>query len=350
MKKSLVSSLFFLIFLISLIFFAGCFALPVEDPVPQPPMARTLPEVRIIPTLAVARGDVVYFANILTEFVPAHEERLSFAVNGLRVTDIYVTVGDRVQAGDILAALYKPEVEEQLDAVLNREAWIRLQLDQVERQRLRALQEAEITETPVDDSPYLSQLNSLRQELALIRREYDFLHQENELRFVRASIEGVVTTRLPFTEGMVSDTSRVFATVTDQTAFLFRLRGADLSIGDQVSINVNHEPFIAEVVYRAMQDGEGDEDNEIEVYLSIIGDDIYFPVRPTGIVRIVKAEASDVMYIPTTALHQVAGREIVYTLNDLGIRKLREVEVGLIGNESVEIISGLEESELIIVG
>ena len=347
MKK--IYLLFLLLSLLALSL-AGCFALPVEEPLPPPPLMRSLPDVPLVRTMAVARGDVSLYSNVRADFVPVREEGQWFPTWGMRLTGIYVVAGDHVQAGDILAASYIPGVQEQLELALKREESLLLDLDQAERRRSHALQLAESRGEPVDDSPYLARIDAMQRELELVHSEIEFWHQENERRYLRASIDGVVTSRLRFTEDMTTDPRQTVATITDQTVILFRLRGTDLRIGDQKILTISNEPFLTEVVEPQLFGIYPEEGLDDLVYLSLLDGQADLPLRPSAFAHIVEAEVFDVLYVPTDALHQMAGAYIVYTINELGVRKLREVEIGLVGNEAVEIISGLEEGELILVG
>ena len=94
------------LFCVIFVLFAGCFALPLEDTVPPPPVSP-LPQARMLRTTTVTRGDVIRSVNSSALYVPAREERLFFSVADLRVSGVYAEVGDNVQAGDLIATAKK---------------------------------------------------------------------------------------------------------------------------------------------------------------------------------------------------------------------------------------------------
>jgi hypothetical protein len=73
-----------------------------------------------------------------------------------------------------------------------------------------------------------------------------------------------------------------------------------------------------------------------------------FPPRTMGRIHAVFASARDVLYIPSRAVHTVAGQHHVYVLEE-GMRRFRKVEIGLVGTWTTEIVSGLEEGEEVAV-
>ena len=61
-------------------------------------------------------------------------------------------------------------------------------------------------------------------------------------------------------------------------------------------------------------------------------------------VHIVAAEARDVFFVPNLAINRVGDRDFVYVVED-GVRVIRYVEIGIVGNAVSEITSGLYEGE-----
>ena len=63
--------------------------------------------------------------------------------------------------------------------------------------------------------------------------------------------------------------------------------------------------------------------------------------------KIVEEKKENVIVIPTSAIRQYYMVTVVGVLND-GCREDREIKIGLYGDETVEVISGLEEGELVV--
>ncbi len=66
-------------------------------------------------------------------------------------------------------------------------------------------------------------------------------------------------------------------------------------------------------------------------------------------VSYIAAQAEDALYLPSTALRQVDGKPCVYLLDENGLITASPVEIGIVGNGSVQILSGLEEGQQVIL-
>jgi len=76
-------------------------------------MDAARPEVPTVAAAQVAQGDIAQTLTVTAEFRPYQEIELHAKVAGY-VKTINVDVGDRVRAGQLLATLEVPEMEDQL--------------------------------------------------------------------------------------------------------------------------------------------------------------------------------------------------------------------------------------------
>jgi len=345
MRKSL-GVLISMLILTGCILVTGCFALPVEDPIPPPPIAR-VPQARPLRTQVVRRGDVYRYTNVPAIYVQTREERLSFSLEGLRVQGIYVNAGDYVQEGDILATLYWPEITHQYAAALRREELLMLSISQHDTRRAQA----QPGQTFLDG--HQAESDRLSRELYLLHMEIDLLREWYNQLYLRASMDGTIVHVTPFSEGMISDTRNV-VTIVDMTYSVFEIRSNDvvehMSIGDIFTLTINqvpHEAIVADPyelgIDRANTRGH-------EVYLVLLDEEAVLPSRPSATLRFEFDVARDVVYVPVHAVHRTGGREFVYILNEQGIRTIRDVEIGLRSNTAFEIKNGLNEGDVIVLG
>ena len=72
-----------------------------------------------------------------------------------------------------------------------------------------------------------------------------------------------------------------------------------------------------------------------------------FTTSCVGNIHVVLDTAPEVLVVPSRVIHRYEDRTFVFVLED-GLRSLRDVEVGLVGNVYVESISGLEAGEQVI--
>ena len=328
----------------------GCFAFPIEDPVTPLPIAP-VQDARPLRTATVARGDVVRSISPLAFYVSAREERVSFGANGFRILNIYVTAGDYVQEGDVIATLYKPRVQGDLRAALRLEEWLRLDLSHLNTRHSHALSEARRTGIPFDDVLFGLERTRLEGELALLLAEIEYLNYENEQRYLRSPMDGNIVQVMTFTEGMLSSAATV-AVIVDASYSVFEVRSYEatthMEVGDFFTLNVLGVPYNTVVVdpeelgiHRGTARGH-------EAYLMFVDEAPIFITPPSATLTIVLEVAHDVLYIPVRAVNNAAERTFVFVLNELGVRSIRDVEIGLIGGAYAQIISGLREGELVV--
>jgi hypothetical protein len=70
--------------------------------------------------------------------------------------------------------------------------------------------------------------------------------------------------------------------------------------------------------------------------------------RDFATINVILNISEDALYVPFAAVKRANGRVFAYVLTN-GIRTIRDIEEGLMGNERIEIINGLEEGETVII-
>lgn len=345
MKKLFCALISLAVFLLS-----GCFALPVEEPLLAPPVTA-VPEMRVIRTHTVTRGDVVLSSSPSTTFIPAQQEAMQFPVAGRRIHGVFVSLGDEVQAGDLLAELENPQLLDQLRDMQWEEEWAMLHLSQlIERQTFSQVHGGANS----DGTPYLNERSRLEDELDLLRMRIAYLEGEIDEMQLRAPFDGVISWVMS-TDGILwSRTGQPVVTVSNQDEYIFRLTGPDaqhIVIGETYLLTLSGDTFpavaidIAEegLVLPAQRDA-----NAEDVFFRIVGNE-----KPTIIgsafasVFILHDRVENVIFLPSGHVNIVGDRTFVQVLED-DIIVIRDVEIGLVGNATTEIISGLQEGDLVV--
>ena len=346
-----MKKLFCALILLGVFSLTGCFALPVEE-APLPPPITAVPEARTMRTYTVTRGDVVLSSNPSTTFVPAQQEAMHFTVAGRRIRGVFVSIGDEVKAGDILAELESPYLWDQLRDVQWEEEWAQLHLTQLEERLAfsRTHGGADFNATP-----YNNERTRLQDELELIRRRIVLLENEIDEMLIRAPFDGVVTWVMTFHGIMWSGVGQPVVTVSSQGDYIFRLVGPDaelVNLGEVYELTLSGDVFPA-VVVDAEEEGivlpPQMNPNVEDAFFRIISDE-----KPTIIgsafapVFILQDMVEDVVFVPTMHIHTVGDRTFVHVLED-DVIVIRDVEIGLVGNNSKEILSGLTEGDVIVI-
>jgi len=339
-----------LISLLSLFLLTACFALPTEAPVLPPPTITVL-EAPILSTVAVARGNVQMIAPIPASYMPAREVRLMFDEGDIPLLGIFVANGDPVQEGDIIAALDLPHIQAELEHHESRRTRLTLELRQLEEQHNLALDLAERSGNPADDLHFIRRRADILQEMSVIDMYIVYLRQLDETRYLRAPISGVASRVAGFTVGMYSQANRLIATITDHdyTAFVVRSPMANyMNPGDNYEMTFGGNTFLMQVVDYSEAGFIRNETFPFEAFLVFIDEPPTLAGTAIGQVLVDLGQVDDVLYIPTTALVRAGDdRTFVYVLEN-GLRTVRDVVIGLEGNNEVEIVSGLIEGELVV--
>ncbi|MEJ5203659.1 MAG: hypothetical protein WHV66_15665, partial [Anaerolineales bacterium] len=75
------------------------------------------------------------------------------------------------------------------------------------------------------------------------------------------------------------------------------------------------------------------------------------PLGLSATVEVIHQEVNDALLIPVEALRDLGeGEYAVFVVDSGGKLKLREIEVGLIGDAFVQVTSGLSEGEVVSTG
>ncbi|MCL2201757.1 MAG: hypothetical protein FWB75_07305, partial [Oscillospiraceae bacterium] len=176
----------------------------------------------------------------------------------------------------------------------------------------------------------------------------------NESRHLRATMDGIITSVLIFTEGMLSSAITNVAVISDQdiSAFVVQGRAAeDMHPGDRFEMTLGNEIFTMVVVdpddFGFVRDefaGAG----IAQAFLAFAGAMPSPGFETSGRVHIPLDEVSDALFIPASAVRRYGERTFVYVLND-GLREVRDVQAGLEADGIVEIVHGLSEGEHVIL-
>lgn len=343
--------------LLLILFLTGCFAMPAAPAILPPPIVD-VPEPPQFTTTPVTRGTVTMRTSVqATQHVQQTvTENLAFAEGGHPLMGIFVTIGDTVQAGDIVAALYAPEIDEDLEIYNRRRDRLTLALQQTEERRATALYLAEASGNPVDDLQFIQDRANILAEIAVVDMYLVYLRRLDEARYLRATIDGIVTEAHNFYHGMESVARRTIVVVAEQAGGLddsvFIVRGsgaAYLQPGNyhnMVIDGVSHFMRVVDASYLGIET-VGTLDEAFLVFAD------FPPVlhgRVMGRVELGIEQAENVLIAPTGAIRWVGERSFVYVLEN-GLRTKRNVQTGFVGNvghANTEIVSGLYEGELVI--
>ena len=209
---------------------------------------------------------------------------------------------------------------------------------------------------PTTDTVMRAELNLDQAKLALEEARDNFQAAE-----LRAPFSGVVASVDAIPGEYVGSAPIITLTDLKQPMLKFWVEESDLSglaVGNRVEIvfeALPDETFYGQVI--RVEPALVDIDNTlvVQAWASV---DMTSASRPVTIlkgmnadVEIITAEARDVLLVPIQALRELGeGSYAVFVVQPNGELKLRPVEVGLQDFVNAEIISGLEEGEIVSIG
>lgn len=311
----------------------------------------------------VERGDVALTQPIRCTYTQQDGQEVSFSVTGRRVDKVYVEEGDKVKKGDVLAEFDVENLKDRIEDLEYRIARNEHLLEYAEINEALDISEGwvnylyvnvskEETEKMVSSiqENYSRQREDLQDALELDRMELDVMKQELKNSRVYAGINGMVYGIQNNLEGSTSKEGQVIMTIIDNSKSLFETNAVEYAgyfrEGETVSMTIVSGS--ASGTYELLpynMDGWGD----------VLQFSIYDGPSTTGIVvgtggtmYLTLDSRKNVLYVPKTAVNSADDKYYVYVADEDNMRQIRWVETGLFGDDSVEILSGLEEGEKVI--
>ncbi len=325
--------------------------------------AAVAPQLACVPVAPVIREDLYNQVTIPAEFRPYAEVDLHAKVSGY-VREIKVDFGDRVKAGQLLATLEVPELDDELQSALaaQRRAeadytnahliYDRLSSVNKEHPNLVALQELDTASSK--DLTTAAAIAAAKADVARYKTMVDYTR-------ITAPFDGVITKRYAdpgalIQSGTSSDTQTLpLVRVSDN----YRLRldfpvsvsyVKDIHVGDQVGVRVDSlgDKTFSGIITRTMSKVNEDTrtmTTEIEV------PNLNLELIP-GMYAAVELKVQghrQVLTIPTESI-PAGQRASVYVVNDKDEIEERPVTLGLETPTRYEVVDGLKEGDRVLVG
>ncbi|WP_276355500.1 efflux RND transporter periplasmic adaptor subunit [Cohnella caldifontis] len=318
---------------------AGCSLLPKEESELKPPLVK--PAQENYRTAKVEKGTIVkriagigYLESVSTDIA-------QFTGNGGRIDSIPVQSGDMVKKGDVLVQLIMDGLDIQL-----KEQELAL-----EKARLAWRQAREAGE----DQQRVAEL-----QMELEQMKYERLKQQFDSRILRAKIDGQVTFVESLKEGDPVEAYQTLVTVADPAKLRVALRvdnSADIKdaeVGMAAEVTLGKETVQGKVVQTPSSAPVTMNKDLADRYARTLYVDVAALPKEAEIgssveISIITQKKDNVLQIPRSGLRSYLGRTFVRVLEDG--KRIREIDVeqGLTTSTSVEIMSGLEEGQDVIL-
>jgi len=348
---------FITLFIVITVFLAGCGdgqVIPEAGPTPFPTPVRS--------TFTVERGDIVVETKLGGRVSPLALHTVYFAVDG-QVREVYVTVNDFVKEGQLLGELDKA-MELRANANVTQRAIRRAQID-VEIARLM-LEQYETEERP----QYEIEIQKLRVEQA--QMDFDELMESMGID-PEAAVTDELAAQVAQAQAFAPAGGTVIAAVVtgrnvSPTTPAFVLGDpdkleviADLPAGDaEVREMFEGMPVTVIVDAKAGVEIKGtirqlpspygtgvSEEHVARILLDTPPSADTYQLGDKVTVRVVLASKNGILWLPPDAVRATGGRTFVIINSDSGPKRV-DVEIGLRTRDMIEIVSGLEEGQVVV--
>jgi multidrug efflux pump subunit AcrA (membrane-fusion protein) len=340
------------------------------------------------PIYEVQRGDVIDERTYFGRVSAVSTEQLDFAING-RIAETFFSVGEELVAGDVLARLDTTELENQLLNAQEDLALAQSLLDSASRQidfdRQRAQLEIDLAQVNLDYANLQASESPSAEATLLVRqREIELELAELDLQQIAEGVDPALEfdvmraqEQVDTINGLIAQATLVatmdgrliaFLVETGDAVTAFETIGivADLSELEVTNVIENTElselteglPAVLQrantpdevfegTLYQLPQPFGLGSDGLVHVRFNNQPETANFELGERISYVVTIAERHDVLWLPIGAIRQFSGRNFV-VIQDNGVERRVDVQLGLQGNERVEILEGLEENQRVI--
>jgi RND family efflux transporter MFP subunit len=331
------------------------------------------------PTVAVThptRADFSRSVSLTAEFRPYQDVDLHAKVSGY-VRDIYVDVGDHVKEGQVLAVLEVPELEENQKkaeaAVLTAQQEVQSaqaefeEQDQITQRMNAAAKSAPglLAQQDIDTAAdkargAAANLEAAKQKVAEAEAEKDREQTLADYAKIIAPFDGVVTKRFADTGSLIQagTASNTQSMPLVRLAELNRLRldfpvpessVSDVHVGDSVEVNVVSlgQTFTAKV--SRFDNSVDDATRTMLTEVEVANPDFRYTPGMYATARLTLAGKKNALAVPIQCVSTGANPTVLVVDGQHKVEE-RPVTIGLETPSMAQIVSGLNEQDLVVLG
>lgn len=325
-------------------------------------------EQALFETAVADYGDVILSKKLMCTYRQVEDYEACFSVSGKTIDKVYVSAGDVVSKGDLLAELVTGDLDEEIVQTEYELARNQLLLDQNERNLDNEIEQLTVEytyhteQTSEDWVAKEKQLAEIRKEHRYLREDYSdaialaqaqlaVLQKEKAESCLYAAIDGTISTVERELEGSVSVKDEPVITIIDTSECLFELEEADYAAyfreGEALPMTVSVGTGKGDYTLLPYQmESWGD----VQLFsIEEQPDGAVLEVGATGNLYLTLDQRENVLRVPEEAVHNADGKDYVYVTDDAGMREVVYVEAGLKGDEYTEILSGIDKGQRVIL-
>jgi macrolide-specific efflux system membrane fusion protein len=319
---------------IAIFLLPGCNFLPDEEEELAPPLIQ--PVKIVYKTEPASRSTFIQQLTFSGTFTPETQKSLTFEQSG-RLKAIDFSVGEEVKAGDLMMSLDSSDLAFQIS----------IQEIEIEKSKLA------VSQLKASGAGYYdlrrSQLSLKQQELQLEMMMKQFASTQ-----IFAPINGKITYITSISIGEYINAYQIVAKVADLSSLFLVSKGdktSDLPIGAEVTIVFEKKEYKGEVVANPSSLFNDPDESMRQAVIVKFFDGLPEQAKMGDSAKIIYIQNihENVIILNRKDINLMNGRYFVNLLED-GVRVERDIEIGLMTSTEAEIVKGLEEGDLVIVG
>jgi RND family efflux transporter MFP subunit len=319
-----------------------------------------------LPTVAVSkvtRQDVFKQVTIPAEFRPYEEAMLNAKVSGY-VSKMNVDFGDTVKAGQLMATLEVPELQDQLDNALATEAkteadytnanLIYTRLVSVNRDHPGLVAQQDLDTAEANDHATAAAIAAAKADVEKYQTLVGYTN-------ITAPFDGVVTWRYADPGALIqagtSSDSQSLPLVRVSDSYLLRLDFPvsveyvkDIRVGDVVEVrneSLGGKMFIGKIT--RFTDKVDEDTRTMMVEIQVPNPDLKMIPGMYATVVLKVEKHADALVVPTQAVSPGKTARVFVVNHDHQI-EARDITLGVESPDEYEVLSGLNEGDLVVVG
>ena len=360
------------------------FFFPKEEKILAPPLRK--PEEVVYNTYEVKKTSIVNKITCRGHFVPENQVDVSFKNRDGYLKAMYVTAGQMVRKGYILATL-------DIDTLLNEIKRQALTLKRAEeiRNKLKDISEIDISisrmkleelknelevkyqlkesmaqidiekfehEVAIQEQTfhksvleYQYQVSAAEREIEMAQLKLSELELELEKSTIKAPVSGTVTSVAYLNEGEYSPSYKIITSIADPHRLILMYSGSEYDhfrLGMEVDVDINGTLYNGKIIMTPLQvphDEYEQMKETIQIRIDSLPPDL--EIDDHAIITATLEKAENVIVIPKRLVNKYVSRIFVKVLEN-GLVNERDVEIGIESPSEYEITSGLKEGDLVV--
>ena len=337
-----------------------CLSRRSSGPVTAPNDTSTLPTVAVS---KVTRQDIFKQVTIPAEFRPYEEAMLNAKVSGY-VSKMKVDFGDTVKAGQLMATLEVPELQDQLDNARATEAkteadytnanLIYTRLVSVNRDHPGLVAQQDLDTAEANDHATAAAIAAAKADVEKYQTLVGYTN-------ITAPFDGVVTWRYADPGALIqagtSSDSQSLPLVRVSDNYLLRLDFPvsveyvkDIRVGDMVEVrneSLGGKMFTGKIT--RFTDKVDEDTRTMMVEIQVPNPDLKMIPGMYATVVLKVEKHADALVVPTQSVSPGKTARVLVVNHDHQIEE-RDITLGVESPDEYEVLSGLNEGDLVVVG